>query len=324
MKLSKKLNNLWPWFGFWTNFYMDFELFPGVPIEERKYNEEGKEIKQTVVIDHGKIIRDQKNDLVNHLKKVKQIADEIHALYMKVNDRMGSEISDAADGVSLLQVRNHCLCEYLENLVDFSGARCNGCDVSPSIDALVTNKLVLEKIKPIEKQLHYQLNKYAEMEKGKTTSLRANPSSMLHRDDEQNPDGLVNAEYQAPKVMSTLYPKADNDAVKEAKHARRIKAKGKEHALLDEVAADITEDPLDAGRKNVSNKSINEFLQREKEIEQFEEEHFVRLTRSKKDKSMMKKIEQLQGSLEGILNYEKIRSDADYNKSKKDRKSGKK
>ncbi|EAX89973.1 hypothetical protein TVAG_091630 [Trichomonas vaginalis G3] len=292
----------------------EMELLPGISLQQAVPVKQTETGSVSVVSEEQtlrKISVEQKSELLVHLKKIIQSANEVHGIFQKVNTKVQNDTAASVDGISLLQVRNHCLVEYLESLASYGATRCRGGELKDPIDKLVTNRCIIEKIKPLEKQLQYQINKYAEIEKGNTQNYRANPDSMLQSGEQaQQAEGMVSATYQAPKVSSTLYPKAESDQKKEAKYARSIRARTKGDALMDEVAADITEDPLEAGRKANASRELREFMKRQKEIEEFEEEHFVRLQRSKKDKAMMKKIEQMQGSLEGILDYGHIQTDA--------------
>lgn len=292
----------------------EMELMPGISLQNAEA-EKPSESKRVELINQEQTLKkisiEQKSELLVHLKKIITSANEVHGIFEKIQAKVENDTAASVDGISLLQVRNHCLIEYLENLAGYGVEKCKGNDPSERIQGLVQNRCVIEKIKPLEKQLQYQINKYAELEKGTGQTFRANPDAMLQTGEQtQHSDGLVSATYTAPKVSSTLYPKAESDQRKEAKYARSIKARTKGDALMDEVAADITDDPLEAGRKANANRELREFMKRQKEIEEFEEEHFVRLQRSKKDKAMMKKIEQMQGSLEGILDYGHIQSDA--------------
>ena len=312
----------------------DMVLMPGV-----KFNEEelrgAKESKQEIFVPQQNVydestlkmlFLDQRNELLNHLRQIKQSAEDVHGIFEKVYAKVEEDTQLSTDGFDLLQVRNHCLCEYLEDLALYAERRCNGApleEVEDSITGLANNRCVVDKIKPLEKQLQYKMQKLEELEKGEGQIFRANPDAMLKAPEEgaEGEDGqMVSAEYQAPKFAAALYPKAESDARKEAKYARSIRARTKADALMDEVAADITEDPLEFGRKQHANREMKEFMKKQQEIEKYEEEHFVRIQRSKKDKAMMKKLEQMQGSLEGILDYGHIQSDAQREKRRQEMK----
>lgn len=304
----------------------DIELFPGVKFTggtaKTEVGNEKPQKSAEELANYQRIASEEREELLNHLNKITQSATDVKELFGKVHQKILDDTQLSGDGISLLQVRNHCLAEYLENLAEYCVGRCNGSDVSAPIDALVTNKCVVEKIKPLEKQLQYQITKYAEIEKGESQTLRANPAAMLQAAGEggDEDEELVSAQYQAPKVAGALYPKAGHDAQKEARYARSTKARSKADALIDELAAEVTDDPLEGGRRANANREVRDFMKRMQEQEAYEEEHFVRIQRSKKDRAMMKKFEQMQTSLDGILDYGHIQSDAQREKRLQEKK----
>ena len=299
----------------------EIELIPGLKINETieepaKKDNEAPDVQK---IDYSAIASEQRVELLAHLRKLKQELDNANTSVDALRGKFKANEAGSIDGISLLQVRNHCFLEYLENIAQFISAKTNGDDVAPAVESLVSNRCVLEKIKPLENQLKYQLQKYKEIEEHKSTSLRANPSSMLNEEDTKyNEEGerMVSSEYQAPQVMSSMYPGAHEDQVKEAKYARSIKAHSKQSVLMDEVAADIRDDAQEVGKKAAANRKMKEFMQKMKDIEELEEETMHRIPKSKKDRQMLKQLELSQNSLGSILDYDKI-GGSKKNKKKK-------
>ena len=298
----------------------EIQLFEGVVIkdEQEEAPQEEEKKPEVIEIDYDSIAEQERVDFLSHLRQLKRNIEIAQNTVETVKSSItGTE--ESIDGVSLLQVKNHCFVEYLENLAQFALARTTGQPVNEAVDSLVSNRCVLEKIKPLENQMKYQLQKYSEMEKNSTMNLRANPASMLSKskeDDEE--DNMVNAQYVPPQVMTSLYPQTHEDQVKEAKYARTVKAHTKHSVLMDEVAAQIRDEPMEAGMKASQNRKVKEFLNRMKELEQIEEETMQRIPRSKKDRQMLKQLEQAQTSFNQILDFGKIKD------KKKDKKKGKK
>lgn len=303
------------------------ELFSKVYLESK--SEETEKVpedteKPEVQVDYHLIAENQRQKLLLHLRDLKKKADEAHEKAVKAKEALSKEAENSEYGISLLQVRNHCFAEYIEFISSYSLSKANGEDVQPSVEALVSNRCVLEKIKPLMRQLQYQISKYAGMKKSRAANLRANPQTMIRKPVFEGPmDTMVSASYAPPQVMEQEYPQAQQDAIKEAKYARTIKARTKHSALLDEVAADLTEDVVEAGRMAHADRKLKQFMQRLKEKEQLEEETFQRLPMSKKDRAMLKQLEQTQASLGTIMDYGKISSDS-APKAGKPAKSGEK
>lgn len=297
----------------------EIELFSGVFVNEAPKQEEEPEqaAPEEKHVDYAEIAAAQRVDLLAHLRSMKKHVDEANAFIEQVISKISTEAANAGDGVSLLQVRNHCLLEYLENLSAFSACKASGQSVKEPVEVLCQNRCVLEKIKPLEHKLRYQLEKYREMEENATASLRANPAAMIEDTPTQHSDGLVAAQYQAPQISAVAYPNEADDRAKEARFARSTKAHSKKNALMEEVTADIRDDVVDEGRRAAQSRKVRDFMRRMKENEELEEEMMQRMPMSKRDRQMMKQLEQMQGSYQSILDYEKSGKKKESGKKKK-------
>jgi hypothetical protein len=67
----------------------------------------------------------------------------------------------AEDGISLLELKNDLMLNYIINLVQLMLVKVKGqsIDGSPYIDELIEGRVILEKIQPLEKKLKYQIDK---------------------------------------------------------------------------------------------------------------------------------------------------------------------
>lgn len=299
------------------------ELFAGRFVKSTPVEKEKQDDAETVVeeeINYGEIAQAERVDFLAHLRNMKKQVDEFKQVLEKAKPKILAEGS--ANGVTLLQVRNHCLLEYLEQLASFGAAKASGGPVSDAISELVFNKCVLEKIKPLEHKMKYQLEKYKDMEKNSQAVLRANPTSMLDDTKKQHSDGLVAAQYQPPQIMANMYPKTFEDQQKEARFARSSKAHAKKSVLMEEVVAEMRDAPMEAGRRAAENRRVKAFLKKMKETEELEEEMMQRIPLSKKDKQMMKQIEQMQTGYGSIMDFEK-QEPKSKDKKKGDKKKGK-
>lgn len=305
------------------------QLIEGVELrndENEAQITEGTEHKKSST-DYQSIAAAQRVDLLGHLRQLKKSIEETDDKCQKLLEKL-EPTANSIDGISLLQVRNHCFAEYLENLAEFSAARTSGQPVNSAVDSLVSNKCVMEKIKPLQNQLKYQLQKYEEIEKNAPVNLRPNPASMLKTlnvSQETSMDGkhMVAEHYQPPEVMAALFPKEKENQEKESKYARSTKAHAKASVLMDEVAAEYSNNPLEIDNAYGSqvyqknDRKVQDFMKRMKEIQEIEEETMHRLPLSKKDRQMRKQLEQSQG-LGQILDFGQVSN------AKKEKKKNKK
>jgi U3 small nucleolar ribonucleoprotein protein LCP5 len=94
---------------------------------------------------------------------------DIQALFDDLKDRLLPLISavhskelDMSQGISLLQVKCQSLLSYMSYLTQFVLLKISGQDVESElsvVDALVELRVVIEKLKPLEQKLKYQIDK---------------------------------------------------------------------------------------------------------------------------------------------------------------------
>lgn len=114
---------------------------------------------------------------------VKQVSDLVENMLQKVKS---GEIS-TEHGLSFLEIKYHMLLNYLINLTYVVLRKCSGQKIEkdPSIDRLVEIRTVLEKIRPIDYKLRYQIDKLVKTAvAGSTntsdpTSFKPNPNNLI-------------------------------------------------------------------------------------------------------------------------------------------------
>lgn len=107
---------------------------------------------------------DYVEDLPNAMKlleemssNVKQVSGLVEGMLQRV--KTGELTTEY--GLSFLEVRYHMLLTYLINLTYVVLRKCSGKKIErdPSIDRLIEIRTVLEKIRPIDSKLRYQIDK---------------------------------------------------------------------------------------------------------------------------------------------------------------------
>lgn len=88
---------------------------------------------------------------------VKQVTDLVENMLMRVKK---GEIS-TEHGLSFLEIKYHMLLNYLINLTYIVLRKTSGQKIvhDPSIDRLIEIRTILEKIRPIDYKLRYQIDK---------------------------------------------------------------------------------------------------------------------------------------------------------------------
>lgn len=107
---------------------------------------------------------------------VKQVTDLVEGMLQRV--KRGELTTEY--GLSFLEVKYHMLLDYLINLTYVVLRKCSGETIEgdPSIERLIEIRTVLEKIRPIDYKLRYQIDKLV---KTATTGVSSTSDPILYK-----------------------------------------------------------------------------------------------------------------------------------------------
>lgn len=116
---------------------------------------------------------------------VKQVTDLVEGMLQRV--KRGELTTEY--GLSFLEVKYHMLLDYLINLTYVVLRKCSGETIEgdPSIERLIEIRTVLEKIRPIDHKLRYQIDKLV---KTATTGVSTSTDPILYK---PNPDDMMSS-----------------------------------------------------------------------------------------------------------------------------------
>ncbi|KAJ1972183.1 hypothetical protein H4R35_004816 [Dimargaris xerosporica] len=251
-------------------------------------------------------------ELLGHLGTIQAQVRRYHTM-------AETEAVDTRDGLSLLDVKHHTLLEYITNLVFVIHLRLSGRSVAnhPVVHKLIEDRVVLEKIGPIEQKLKYQIDKVvraATMDhpeqtyKEASTSLRAmdplqfKPSmaNMTNTDELSGTDGEddtaeahgTKGVYQPPKMTPMHYQEDTGLAARQAKYEQRLRERAARSHMVKELMQDMDDRPEQSTvHGNASVSGLSHAERKYAEQQKYEENHFVRLTMSRKDKHQLKQTQ---------------------------------
>merc|ERR1719367_2156681 len=191
--------------------------------------------------------------------------------------------------------------EYLTNLSYVALRKTEGMKIEnvPAIERLVTNRTVLEKIRPIEQKLKYQIDKAVKVaDSGQVSAkdpmnFKANPAALVSKlgDGEEEEDeeedgeregddakdggrsGRKGGKYVAPKNVPAYYEE-ERDS-KEAGEAKRKKKQQLSRSMIEDLKRQHMDTPEEIFQREDVMRKKQVHAAREKA--RFEEEHFMRL-----------------------------------------------
>ncbi|KAK9063341.1 hypothetical protein SSX86_017211 [Deinandra increscens subsp. villosa] len=190
--------------------------------------------------------------LVTVLKDIKGGLDDLTVKVKLLTSKVKSGVYPTADGISYLEAKHLLLLNYCQSLVYYLLRKAKGLTIQghPLVHSLLETRLFLEKIRPMDKKLQYQIQKLTRLtgnsvggaddkkphEQDDSLKLRPNPDMLMDRVAPDDNDG----KYRPPKIAP-----ASMDESKTSKQERNVSRKEKQafrQALQSEYARDLMND----------------------------------------------------------------------------------
>lgn len=260
------------------------------------------------------------------LKKSSELLECIQSNTAEVIKQVNSMIQTAkkqstTKGISFLDVKHQMLLSYLINLTHILLKKTSGQSIvdDKAIDRMVEIRTVLEKMRPIDKKLKYQIDKVIKTavtgasESSNPLRYKANPDNLVSKlddggsdsgsdDDNSDEDNKNKTKiYVPPKLAPAHFDGDEKD--KQEKAIENAKKRALSSSMIRELRQEYQEGP-DEIRES---RDLHRFKEdkKAKEREEYEEEHFVRLSVSKKEKNASKRMGTM-SSLNSITQFDDI------------------
>ncbi|CAG8647054.1 5380_t:CDS:2, partial [Dentiscutata erythropus] len=232
--------------------------------------------------------------LINELKiKAKGIKEQISITTERVNNHS----LKTNCGVSLLDVKNHTLLQYITNLAFLILLKLDGKSISDHsvISNLVELRIILEKIKPVEQKLKYQIDKLIRaatienIEENNANLMTSNTAVADPLSFKPNLQDFV-SKVDDKDEKAPVHFDEGNHSVREKDQSRLIARASKSRIMKDLITEfDDKPEEIDATggvrAEMMYDKRIEEKLA---ERNRYEEENFIRLQIPKKELKKLK------------------------------------
>jgi len=246
----------------------------------------------------------QLEEFQNLIEEVHSKSTEAKAIIDSLNKKVGNADFETKDGLSFLELKNHVMLDYMANLTYVMLRKCSGKSINgeKAIERICEDRTVLEKMKPTEKKLRYQIDKALKIaESGQMSSndplnFRPNLSALKNEgsddDDEADSDeesGDEATTSKTTKVGKYVPPKnvPAFDAGDKETLERNEEEQNKKRSLSKSIMEDLRRqhsDMPDEEHSNVHDTMRAQQIAKMKERIQYEEDNFMRLPLTKKDK----------------------------------------
>ncbi|CAH1368419.1 hypothetical protein MTP99_009810 [Tenebrio molitor] len=233
--------------------------------------------------------------LLNEMNvSAQHVASLVDNMIQKV--RKGELSTD--QGLSFLEMKYNMLLSYLINLTFVVLRKCSGEKIEgdPCIDRLIEIRTVLEKIRPIDHKLKYQIDKLVKTAVTGTnandpTTFRPNPENLIdgsESDDDSDAKEKSKSDVYVPPKLSAVHYAGDETAQERSK---RMQERTKKHMLSSSIMQDLREEYLDAPVEVSQTSRAQQILSKQQqEREEYEEEYMTRLPVSKSEKHKRRQL----------------------------------
>jgi len=238
------------------------------------------------------------------LEEMNSSAQAVSGLVDVMLDQVRSGELSTENGLSFLEVKYHSLLDYLINLTYVVLRKCSGetIEKDPSIDRLIELRTVLEKIRPIDYKLRYQIDKLVKtadtgvLDVNDPSNFKARPDLLVSQLDEASSEESEEEEkpkekhsdkiYRPPKL--TAMPYEDDDVMdKRKRQMERARKRALGSSIIRELKEELLDTPIEISDGSRAQQMYNKA---QKERERYEEDNFTRLPITKAEKQRQRRL----------------------------------
>lgn len=201
-------------------------------------------------------------------KDFSEVADKVLSL---VSDHVG----DTKEGISLLELKNHTILNYLISVLTLVLRKVEGKDIEEARWRSIENRTVLERIRPLEAKLQYQIDKILRgSTPGDTLSHKPDLADLDSSGDEgegEDREGI----YKAPKISAQHYFEPEP-------RGKKPKTDGTPRigrSVLEDLRKEMSSAPDESSYSNAQKQG-----KQAKDRTAYEEANFMRMSVPKSDK----------------------------------------
>lgn len=232
-------------------------------------------------------------------QNVKRDTDALAPLVHTLHNSSNSDELAFPDGLSLLTVKVDALLAYMHHLVLLCAHKMRGHALADQqgqslVEALVRLRLIVEKVRPMEARLKYQIEKLVRTAEIAQTldadddndldplAFRPNPQALAEA---AAPAEETDGTYRPPKVAPVVY---DPDARISRRARNKERLPSRNAALLADLTQSMSENPYETSSGGVGGGAAvgvggSSRARALRRMEEFEEDNYKRLTLNKRD-----------------------------------------
>ncbi|KAG0009102.1 hypothetical protein BGZ80_002744 [Entomortierella chlamydospora] len=261
-------------------------------------------------------LRTDQAAFTKHLNELTTMFKEIESKLKPTIEKLDSKEIDTSKGLSFLEVKYHILLEYITNLSFVMYRKLNGETIKdhPAVVSLIEQRTMLEKMKPVEQKLKYQIDKLvraavigqqdgeAQMnaEGADPLAFKPNPKNLVvdntgndegdAQEEDQEEDGTPSTGlYKAPKMAPVHFEEDSSAVAKRLKYQARLQARAAKSRVMKDLVSEFDDRPEEMSLNNDGVHFGMGMDEKQLERERYEEENFTRTMLSKKELNRLRK-----------------------------------
>lgn len=241
----------------------------------------------------------EEEDKPDCLAQTAKLLKEINSSVLEAKESINKIVNqdhNTSKGISLLDLKCHTLISYLGDLTNVILKKCQFQSIKNdlSIERLVEQRTILERIRPLEFKIKYQIDKLVKtavsgsVDPNDPDRFRATIDGLadaeddLEEDQNSDDDGAgpnsskktKEGIYVAPKVTAVPYDGDESRAVKKQKVLERAKKRALQSSVMEELREEYADTPLEMQINTVGLK--NKQSKYDFERQKYEEDYFTR------------------------------------------------
>eukprot|EP00698_Gefionella_okellyi_P022562 TRINITY_DN7498_c0_g1_i1.p1 TRINITY_DN7498_c0_g1~~TRINITY_DN7498_c0_g1_i1.p1 ORF type:complete len:543 (+),score=183.80 TRINITY_DN7498_c0_g1_i1:53-1681(+) len=232
------------------------------------------------------IIQQDTPELLPLLNDFETKLAELRSFIEPAKQKAASGELSTAGGISYLDAKYFTLLSYITNISYFLLRKAHGLPVKdhPVMETLARLRVILEKLRPLDKKLKYQLDKLLKMASdgeakqqaaAEDLSFKPRPDEMVAKADDEQVDAGV---YKPPKLHAVPYDQDEKTSDKK----QRLRDEKRKRVTERELARDLRNEVSERPEELVDNPfALSD--EDEGERAKYEESMFTRLQRNKKE-----------------------------------------
>ncbi|ORX83475.1 hypothetical protein BCR32DRAFT_266946 [Anaeromyces robustus] len=252
---------------------------------------------------------DEKNEtkFLSYLKDFKEKIIEVKSKLKPLEKKIEDENFELSKGISFLDVKYNVMLSYIINLSYYFMLKLDGQKIEnhPVIEQLIKERTILEKMKPLELKLKYQIDKLVKMANGSISTelqdplqYKPNPKNMIDSEDEkEEKDSNETKLYRPPKIVPMHFEEKSISrnigelSKREQKRAAKSRLLRDLQEQYDSRPEELTAAGTGYGVHEVATRMDEKLLEKQK----YEEENFMRFTLTREEKKARKRMNKRRG-----------------------------